>query len=352
MLRALDVGGSQTRIAKAQDNIRIFDSVSFEIDINLPAKTYDEDFLNDFIIKAAPRRDLINTRYVKGAVGDLYQGKLIVIDNQSPKTEQKPTYVNAIYAICRELIAEDLTNVDVKIGICIPVAEFFSAQVAYDATIRANLAGSYVINFPLLGRDVVFNIKAADIFVFPEGVIAAYAFLKDRQFTNGISLIIDAGYRSTDITILRNFKPLGKGARSLPIGGINLEAFVIGELERSGLNITREEAKEAFVEERIRNGSNYYDVKRYVSNAKIQFASELKNGIIDTLSYNGVALRAINNVLYVGRPFSGEGNDSIKTMLSLALGSSIREFEVSNLATANVEAVMGAMMGANSLQNT
>ena len=170
----------------------------------------------------------------------------MVTDNQSTKVEQDSTYVNAVYSIACELLGSGVINDTARVGICIHIAEFYSDRFDYAELLKQGLEGDHEVCFPLLIKTVKFTINPSHVNVFPEGVVAAFRFARDMNFVKGVTLIIDAGYRSTDITILKAFKPLGRGARSIPVGGINLEAILIGELERVGVMATREEVRESF----------------------------------------------------------------------------------------------------------
>lgn len=342
-VRSLDIGGSQTRIASSREEITVYESTYMEISLDMPAKTYIEEKRNDFIIINSPRATIMQKRYAKGVAMNYFQGKVVVTDNQSAKVEQDSTYVNAVYAIACELLQSGVYFDEVKIGVCIPTAEFYSDNFDYVETLKEGLRGNHKIFFPLLDKTVEFNIGDKNVYAFPEGVVAAFQFSKDKGFVGGTTLVIDAGYRSTDITILKAFKPLGKGARSIPAGGINIEAILIGELERNNLMVSREEARVALGTGVIAEGSKETPIDKEVYTARYKFASDLKNSIIDVLSYNMMNIRSINNVMFVGRPFMGEGENCLKNILLELLGSDLHDYPIENLDTANVVEAIGVM---------
>ena len=90
----------------------------------------------------------------------------------------------------------------------------------------------------MLDTSVRFTIDRQSIGVVAEGVVAAYKYKNDRNFVFKNTIIFDVGYRSTDVTVLLKFEPVGEGAASRPVGGINLEANIQSRMERDNLFVT------------------------------------------------------------------------------------------------------------------
>lgn len=93
----------------------------------------------------------------------------------------------------------------------------------------------------------------------------------------------------------------------------------------------------------LTNGKGDTDISEHIYDARVKFTADLKNHIVDVLSYNMMSLRSINNILFVGRPFIGDEESSLKAILLSMLDSELDEFKIDNLDTANVVEAIGAM---------
>lgn len=390
--RSIDLGGSQVRIGSSDDPIMEIDSLFLEIPLTSPAKAYIEDKYADFIIEKHPLVSLCSRRFVRGEAMDHFQGTLQICDNQKNKVEQESIYANAAYAIARHIDHLYSYDEDIELSVCIPTSEFYSDKKDYPGIFKKGMAGEHSIFFPLLNRRVVFNINKDNIKVFPEGVVAAFKFKDDKAFAEGVTLIVDVGYRSTDITILKRFRPVGKSAVSRPKGGINIEAALLAELERDNILVSREEVRgalcskyvlcngkyvdatdiferyqslpeaerivsilhairdlgytateDAVVEADRNNYINHenvmVDITKQVVAAKRNFASSIKGDIVDVLATQMLNLGSVNNIMPVGRPFIGgiKNENSLAAILCKELNSNLRYYALPNLATANVE---------------
>lgn len=382
MVRGLDLGGSRTRIAATRTDIKEFTSFSTEIPINAPVKDYISDIYSDFKIEMHPMKSLEGRRFVKGEATNHYHGTALICDNQTNKVDQEAIYANATYAIAVDMLQRDERAESMSIGVSIPTSEFYSDIRNYPELFKDCMAGKHVIYFPLCNQRIAFNVAKKDIRVMPEGVIAAYKYRTDPVFKKGIVLIVDVGYRSTDITILNRFMPIGKSAVSRPHGGMNLEASIRGELERGNILISREELQDVLSnsyvirngeavnitenpdfamssEERDKAMASYYlnhnnemkDITDIVTNVKKSFVSTLKDDITDVLSAQMLNLASINAVLTIGRPFDGEPTveTNLTHLLAEELGGNLHYYQVPNLSTANVEEIIGVMSGANNV---
>lgn len=392
--RGLDLGGSDIRLGLSKDHIVVLPSTCLEIDINAPVKEYlaDDCKYDDFIIENHPKSTLCRRRFVRSDVMDHYNGETLYCDNQSEKCEQEITYINAAYALAYACASKGENDVVVNVGICIPTSEYY-ADTDYVSELKRGLAGSFTICFPLAGERIEFQIPEEGIRVTPEGVVAALSFSQESTFREGLTVIVDAGHRSTDITILKNFKPIGRSAVSRPIGGINIEAYVRGEMEREGIllnteqvhkiltnryiikngelidvtemiasagrdpekvklalfhyytDVTEADINNAMNEYFIKLGSDIKNVTGFVTEAKRVFASSIRRDINDVLAREMLNISAINNLVPIGRPFSGdlENDTNLVRILTRELGCKAKVYPPSNLATANVSAIMAVM---------
>ena len=70
--RALDIGGSQTRIASNREDVKIIDSVFMETPLDMPIKSYIDAKKDDFIIVNSSRATIMQKRYAKGVTMNYY----------------------------------------------------------------------------------------------------------------------------------------------------------------------------------------------------------------------------------------------------------------------------------------
>lgn len=398
---ALDLGGSETKVAIGESSFPLsVEGSVVQVDVSTPVKDYIEDKYSDFIIVDHPRESLRNCRYLKGESKDHFEGKTIYCDNQSAKTEQDITYINAAYAVALMALknGEEIEE-GFKLGVCIPTAEYYANKTSYKDVFKKNMTGKHTISFPLLGKTISFELEYSNILVCPEGVVYALIHRSNTQFKNGNTLIVDVGHRSTDVTVLEKFRPVGRAAASRPIGGIVLEALVRNELERDNKLISKEEVAEAlrnhyiirekslvpinsYIERAkkidydnwvekciellnqetgtiatpseinkaynnyfIMSGNGVCDITETVNYAKETFSSQVYDTVIEVLSLTGKNIGSINNVVLVGRPFEGDytlkGN--LANMLLKRLGNGVNYYPARDLKYANVEEIIKAL---------
>ena len=342
IIKAIDVGGSQTRAKNIDGTASVtFDSITMQIPVEAKTKPYITDKRADFIINACPRMALAGNRYAKGEAMSHYQGQILSVDNQTMKVLQDPTYINIVYAFACDALDHSEEPVSFKCGICIPVAEFYGGEVQYSELLKENVIGTYSVTFPMLGRTVNFSVD--EVRVFPEGFITLLTFNGEPLVTRGVSLIVDVGYRSTDITIARKLRPSGKSARSVPIGGINIEACLIGEMERSNILIDRSEARAVIMSGVYQSGKDCIDCSKFVRNAFEQFSAQLANCIVDALAFESTNIKAITAVLPIGRPFTPHEEWDLASMMLSRLNCSAKVLPVANLGSANVDGITVAL---------
>lgn len=345
---ALDLGGSAIREQYIGMDVNKLDS-QFEV-IPMNSRIFEDitEKHSDFTILKATRTDAENKRYARGEARNFLRGIKSQVDNTVLKVDQVETYVNAIHAVATSLLNNGKTDADVIVGVCIPTSEFFSAGAD---RIKESLSGAHSVKFNLLDKTVDFNVKR--VLVFPEGVIATLDLMKDNKIKELImsktGIIVDAGRRSTDITIMKNGRPVAGAARSLPIGGLNLEAIVAVELENLGYMISGAELAKAVGEGFIVDGNNHLAIGSNVQSAKEVLTGSIAEGIVEVLATRTMSLREISYIVYIGRCFDSKAEgtphytgDLGKSVIE-KLGTSITRINVNDNELANVKAVANAL---------
>lgn len=403
-IRAIDAGGSCTRIARSKDEIFKIPSTCMEIPIDAPEKKHIiEDGSLDFCFKKCPSSGLVGRRFVKGEAMNQYTGDVLVCDNQIVKVLQEVTYINILYSIAADCLRRDLNYQEFKIGLCIPAAEFYDDTNDRINDVKDGIAGETAIYFPMLDKTISFTIDKTNIGVVAEGVVAAFKFKGDRDFVTRNSVIVDVGYRSTDITILLSFKPVGASAASRPIGGVNLEAAIQSQLERDnifastdtvrkalcgnfvldendqlvdvtsyiekartisgsdylekavslanmdGLKYSKNEMLDAVKSSYMVQGQDVIDITDYVHKAKEMFVDAVFKSIQAVANAKMMNISEISNVMCVGRPFSGDLSDeyNLVNMLRSKFKDDVSMYCVPDTGTANVSQII-RMLGTES----
>lgn len=392
-VRGIDAGGSMTRIAKSVNDVFTTQSVCMEIPIDAPSKGHIIDNkLLDFVFKKTPCEVLNNRRFVKQDAMNQYNGDTIVCDNHEVKVLQEITYINILYAIAADCVRRDLNDEDFKIGVCIPAAEYYDDKNDRISEVKDNLAGTTAVYFPMLDKTIRFTINRSHISVAAEGVIAAFRFKRDKAFVLKNTVVIDVGYRSTDITVLLGFKPVGASAASRPIGGINLEANIQSQLERDnifvttaavqkalstiyvedgdlvditpyiskasdggdvigkavslmeadGLQFGRAQVEKAMRSHYILQGQDAIEITNYVCKAKEVFVDAIYKAVSDVVNAKMMNIGDMSNVLCVGRPFSGDKADpyNMINMVNAKFKDGVNMYAVPDAGIANVTEII------------
>ena len=311
---SIDLGRSRIRMHDGADYYRIFDSEYMQIDNNAQLRPDAKDIYGDFIIESCPRSSIVGNRYVKGHTMKYHKGVEYQADNDDLKADQDETYINTAYAIATDILKRGKHNSKIKLGICIPTAEFFSDN---RDIIKDRLAGTYKIKFPLCDKVIIFQLIKSNILVTPEGVIAVAPLYSKPDFNKIVrtlkGVIVDVGYGSTDVTILDKGQPQGNGARSFPIGGCSLEALVADTLEKKGYGDSKGNVKQAIETGTVQNGEETKDVGILVEEAKNILAQKIVEGIKTILQKSFVQVSEISYMVTIGRNFIIGGKESTES---------------------------------------
>lgn len=350
----LDLGGSDARFRFAEGEEGISKIISQHIEISTEARVFEtiHDKMSDFLIHEAPHKPIVGRRFARGEAQDFFSGLKAQVDNQSLKVDQDSTYVNASHAMAihaYNLLQEDPNQeLRLTVGVAIPTSEFYSDAVD---RVKERLIGKHTIEFKILGRKVEFHVDRA--FIFPEGVIALLQMAAGEYGTllrTKTGLIIDAGRRSTDVTIIREMKPNARSARSLPLGGISLESNVSSELEKAGYMPSPYGITKAIATGTMDHGSTEVPAGQYVQTAKEYLATDINEKLRNVYSSAGISVNELNYIVYLGRCFATEGESNspeytgdLGALLMKEINVPLIRIDVENLETANVDAVFNAL---------
>lgn len=368
-----DFGGSNNRemnVLSTNDKVRKVSSKFkrlADISDKHPVRHDIEKPTDDFVIEKSPFPLLNGRRFAKPGAFSMHKGALESTDNQELKSKQEGTYVNAAYMIATRILntvhepvkvveVPNAPNIkeytdDVKLGVCIPAGEYYSPVGA--ESIKDGLAGEYSVLFPVLNKRVKFQIYKKEITVSAEGVVALYLFFNNTLgniLRKANAVVIDAGYRSSDITYVSKFSPEGGSSRSFPMGGITLESLVASELERAGNFCSPEDAVEAIETGYIPDGIGKKAVGQFVQEAKKILARRLYDSSIQVLNTTGVVKRNVQYIVPVGRCFEVVGKKGedfytgdLAEYIKDIWGDGIELMVPENLEEANIKGMKAAL---------
>lgn len=358
---AMDLGGSTSRYMYGnpekmmEKTVKKMESSYLKIDTkeHVFNEVKAKEFYNDFEIVESSYPEL-KGRYVRGELCSHFEGVIGILDNQKLKVTQVPTYVNAVHALARYAV-EILKSKEVvlpKVGAVIPVKEYYSfneeLQKENKLIFKEKLSGHHVVRFPITGDSVKITLPKNNISVGGEGAVVVFMLHRNEEYrelieeSNGI--VIDPGYRSTDIIAYRNFVAESKAARSLPHGGINIEASIASELEKRNFSVTPNEVRK-IIKKGSLTGKDFSDVVR---KSKATFAGTLHQDVNAVLAQSQMSINSLGWALPVGRPFM----DPIATATTGSLVDEVKKFlpertvilPCGDLELANVDALY-EMMG-------
>ena len=332
---AFDLGRSGLRQIVNGEDISVEQSSYKEIPVKSQLREDGSDSLHDFTILQAPNEDIRDKRYVKGDTMNFHKGLEDGADNTEHKAYQTATYINIAYSIARALINNNENSSDtINLGLCIPTAEFYSDEADI---LKQKLEGKYEVYFNLLEQLVTFTLHADNILITAEGVIASYPLVagKDKSdlVRSNVTAIIDAGFGSTDITLLINGKPMGRSARSFPMGGIVLEANISAELEKARYSSSKSNVKSAIVSGTISSGSKTIAVGKIVQKCKQELAEDIVKKLLEVLNLSSLSNADVACFLPIGRCFTtaGEGESytgDLYKMISEAWNYDVTKIEL------------------------
>ena len=297
---------------------------------NYRAKDAD-DKLGLCRVTGAPKDEYLGI-IAQGNTGKLYDGKALTIDSQSTKTGNVNYYKQFIYAVARDAIQAvldgeivvgecikpggifkrttyecNLDPIEYVIVTCIPIKEH-SGRVDCASKLKENLAGKYVVEFPLLGEDVTktvqFVIKQENIGVVPEGAVAMTQMRSVQE--DDITLVVDMGHVSTDLALFKGKTLLGNRVISSQFAGSTLIANVRAAMSDEGYFLNEEQTAKVVETGKVKNGAKTVDVFDIVAEQKKLFVKNyLASEVVQLLNMNAMNAKQVTNVVPIGAPMNG-----------------------------------------------
>lgn len=341
---SLDLGGSGIRVRYMGRDNRVVSSdlssrfVKIKDDSRLVPDIADK--FSDFQIIESASEGVIG-RYARGEASRYFDGVQSVVDNSELKVNQVATYVNCLHAMAiyvYKVFGPTILADIGRVGIVIPVREYYSDSAEIPKRI---LAGYHVVKFPLLKKEVGFFIKPENIKVGGEGAVVAFTMRRDPRYRDLISggngVIVDVGYRSTDIVIFSAFKADAKSCVSKRKGGINMESKLAADLDDINRGVSSNQLMQVMSTGCV-GREPVYDIVKY---CKETFGSVLRQDINAVATTAEISLKALDYIIPVGRPFD-DGDGSCGSLIQEAIREmreDIAVVECKDLEFANVNAM-------------
>lgn len=342
---AIDNGGSEVRVTDG--DCRMEDILTFTNDfVTIPESQFRVRDVDDIKalcrFKKAPKREYLGI-IARGLTGKQYNGDSLDITSQDSKVGNVNYYRQFLYSIARDAIdiylAENKPSV-VKSGlfkkkeevvyeplhinsaivVCIPIREH-SGTKDKSAEFRADIAGDYVVEFPLLpgSPEVSFTINPKYIGFVPEGGVAVN-IIRNRLKPDDYTVVIDVGHITTDIGIFKGTSLYGQVTTTHNAGSM-LVSSVRSALDEEGYHLTPEQVQEVIKTGDVRVGIGAKNVQHIINTCNEKFVNNyLKKDLISCLTDNGLDVKNIQHVLALGAPMRASGKGSVKHTLIEAAG--------------------------------
>ena len=292
----LDLGGSGTRaVVKGKDKIYKFESALKLVDKEeyIP----EEVKMNDF--KAIIHDDTVS--YILKNKGVNYSSSPIRNQkNDSMKSKDILNKLNCLDAIDNIMRDLKVSNAEVSIVVALPPNEVYTQEVN---VFKEEFKGYYEV----CTRDgATTRFKITFVGAVAEGLTAVYSLSEedlDELYGDHI-MIIDGGYRSTDIIIAKELEPVEAGFDSFPIGGISLESKVAYAF-KSKMDPQNKDGITSAISEGIANrtkaGGLVYLVKE-------SMAPAIYDNMVSVCALADVPISSIGMFVFTGRLFNSGGS--------------------------------------------
>lgn len=310
---AIDNGGSQVRVIRYNGDQAVaaykndFVTIAEE---NFRVKECENGLeLCRFV--EAPKQEYLGI-IARGLAGKMYDGSTLTITSQRQKTSSTNYYRQFLYGVAVSAIQE-LDDVALRdndamiqyvIVTCIPIREH-SGNKDCAQLLRANLAGEYVVEFPLLEGcpRVRFSILEKYVLAAPEGGVAV-SRLKGAVQPTDISLLIDMGEVSTELGIAEGTSIVGK-VDTLTAAGSTLNANVRMALEDEGYHVSEAQIEQVMVTGVVNRGMTTIDVSDIIEKQKRLFVENyMKPKINGFLLANQISVDQVQHIVPLGAPLN------------------------------------------------
>lgn len=307
----IDNGGSELRFISNTDNreVKILDN---NMSIINPADFRVKDGVGELdIIKVieAPAEEF--KKMFATEVGYfMYNGSGIGFTSQTNKADSDAWYQKCIIAIARDAMGSLLENGEDIDGTTefeyaavplIPLSEH-SGSKDLVSKLKERLAGTYVIEFPILGegKRVKINIAPERIGVLPEGAVVITSMRSEIE-KDDYTIIVDMGNGTTDRAMFKGTQLVGSAITPSTFAGGTLLKLIGTEVTNHSVATTTDLEIQALNTNKITIRKNDIDMSEGVDRAKQTFISSyIKNEILTLIELSGIQASNVSRIIAIG----------------------------------------------------
>lgn len=284
-----DISGLQSQSDTLYDNL----------EINLSDVTLDKEdkaFENIKIVKCGMFEDLrLPAAKTSSNTGKGLQDTTFVnaIANIGIRSYMTAATVNRGFNILRVHVTLALPNEDI------------SSQKRRDE-VKSKLAGIYDFELPRCNYKTEIIIKEEDVVLFDEAqaVLGAWKFQsKGQEMSYDNVLVVDAGGRSVDLSIMLKGRILARGSLTGKFGGQKfIDSIIEKYVNATGYDMpTKSMILDALDTGLLQDGNSVVDICSYINAAKEEIAMDINNDITSLLDANDLRMNQLNLILCTGR---------------------------------------------------
>lgn len=263
---------------------------------------------------------------VKGGLLEDLRLPIAKTSSNTGKGYQDTTYINTIanIAIRAYMMAVNGSMMSkcmvAELSLALPQEDVISSKRQDE--IKSRMNGLYSVEFPRLNYKIEIAIDYDKIFLFDEAQ-AALGYWKvynkvDTSQYSGV-LIIDAGGRSVDLSLMLKGRVISKGSHTCKFGGQKFIDIIIDKyVNETGNDMpTREMVLDSLDTGLLQNGNSDIDITRFIDSAKEEIVKSIMSDIGMLLDVNDVRMSQLNLVVCAGR-LMGESKNAEHSVPSMS----------------------------------
>lgn len=318
---SVDAGSSETRTHLWNDNPKSggihgisseYAIVSGDISntISQTDSLYDNmEIILEDVTEGKENKVFNNITIVKGGLFDDMRLTSAKTSSNIGKSLQDTTYINTIANIGLRFYMNSYSTgrynqkYKVNLTLALPNEDVISNK-RQDET-KDRLYGDYVFSLPRYNFTINIEVPREGILLVDEAKAALGSWRvtsKDKTNYENV-LIIDAGGRSVDYSIMFKGRSLARGSATGKYGG---QKFVDTIMEKyvneTGNDMpTRDMILDALNSGLLQDGNSHIEISEFISKAKDEIASTIINEVSSLLDNNELRIQQLNLVLCAGR---------------------------------------------------
>ena len=284
-----DISGTRSQSDSLYDNLEICIE---DLTVNKETKVFDK----------------INI--VKGGLLEDLRLPVARTSSNTSKGLQETTYVNAIANIALRVYMAALTtgsyyqNIEARVTLALPQEDITSTKRQEE--IKAKLAGEYMVTMPRCPFAVAITIKNSQIVLIDEAqAVLGFWRINNKEKAKDYNsvLIIDAGGRSVDLSIMLNGRVLARGSLTGKFGGQKFIDLITEKyINETGNEMpTRDMVLDALDTGLLQDGNSTINIADFIEKSKAEIASNIENDVTALLDLNELRMKQLNLVLCAGR---------------------------------------------------